>query len=249
MSRPDAALRAGALASVGIRWKAMARSAVLRFLKRHEWSLPLFMAAGVLFAMLAAEIREGHMTAFDEAVALLIARWRGKLDAPMLFATRSGNFPWMAITCLAGIVGLTLAKRRREAAFVATCGASALALSTGLKLLFHRARPSPASYLIDLPSSFSFPSGHAMGSASVVGSLAVVAVVCLPRHWRWVAVALALLFIASVGASRVYFGVHYPSDVLGGQLASGAVIAAATGWFYPRLLPGEATEHPADPEL
>jgi membrane-associated phospholipid phosphatase len=227
----------------------MAQSKLLRFLKHHEWSLPLSAAAAVLFAVLAIEMRDGDMTAFDEAVALNLARWRGKLDAPMLLATRTGNFPWMAATCVVAVLALILAKRRREAAFVATCGTCTLVLSTALKLLFHRDRPSPASYLIDLPSSFSFPSGHAMGSAGVVGSLAVVAVVALPRHWGWLAVALALLFIASVGASRVYFGVHYPSDVLGGALASGAVIAAATGWFYPRLLPGEETEQPANPEL
>ena len=46
--------------------------------------------------------------------------------------------------------------------------------------------------------------------------------------------------ILGVAASRVYFGVHYPSDVIGGMLAGAAWIAAVTGWFYPRLLPGEA---------
>lgn len=220
---------------------------LFKFLRRHQWSLPLFMLSGVSFGMLAEEIQEGDMGPFDEVVAAGIGRFRGQLDGPMLAATRSGDFSWMVTICLVAIAALILGKRRREAAFVATCGAGALALSTLLKLIFQRARPDAARYLIDLPASFSFPSGHAMGSAGVLGSLAVVAVVILPGPWRWLAVAAALFFIGCVGASRVYFGVHYPSDVLGGQLASAAVIAVATGWFYPRLLPGEATEHPARP--
>lgn len=198
------------------------------------------MMSGLLFGVLADEIHDDDLSPFDHAIASGIADWRGKLDGPMLAATRSGDFKWMALTCVLSTLALGVARKRRAAAFVATCGICTLALSTLLKWVFQRGRPgAEAGYLIDLPSSFSFPSGHAMASASVVGSLAVVAVVLLPKLWGRLAVAVATVFIFAVGASRVYFGVHYPSDVLGGQLASAALIAAATGWFYPRLLPGE----------
>jgi len=143
------------------------------------------------------------------------------------------------------VVALFLLRQRREAAFVATCGLAAAVLSAALKFLFQRARPDATiGYLIALPSSFSFPSGHAMSSACVAGSLAIVAFEKLPRPWRWLAVVAALLYILGVGLSRIYLGVHYASDVLGGQLASAALVAATTGWFFPRLLPGEATQHP-----
>ncbi|HEX6765837.1 MAG TPA: phosphatase PAP2 family protein, partial [Polyangiaceae bacterium] len=97
-------------------------------------------------------------------------------------------------------------------------------------------------YLLSSPDSFSFPSGHALGTTSVVGGLAVVAFALLgERSWRALAAAVALFFVSGVAASRVYFGMHFPSDVIGGVLAGAAWVAAVTGWFYPRLLPGEVS--------
>jgi membrane-associated phospholipid phosphatase len=60
---------------------------------------------------------------------------------------------------------------------------------------------------------------------------------------------LALLLVLSVATSRVYFGVHFPSDVLGGLLAGAGWLCVVTGWFYPRVLPGEeaAPIEPARP--
>jgi undecaprenyl-diphosphatase len=152
----------------------------------------------------------------------------------------------MAIACVVAVIALFLLRQRREAAFVATCGLAAAVLSAALKLAFHRARPDATiGYLVELPSSFSFPSGHAMSSSCVAGSLAIVAFARLPTPWRWLAVVAAFIYIVGVGLSRIYLGVHYASDVLGGQLASAALVAATTGWFFPRLLPGETTKHPA----
>jgi membrane-associated phospholipid phosphatase len=217
-----------------------------RFVRRHRWSLPL--AAGSLwcFIELAEEMGEGEIAAFDAAVASSVTAWRGSLDGFMVAVTVSGEFRWMAIACGVAVVALFLLRQRREAAFIATCGLMAGVLSTTLKLLFQRARPDASiGYLVDLPGSFSFPSGHAMSSACVAGSLAIVAFAKLRAPWRFLAVAAAFLYIVAVGLSRIYLGVHFPSDVLGGQLASAAVVAATTGWFFPRLLPGEAATHPA----
>lgn len=217
-----------------------------RFVQRHRWSLPLGLGSLLSFVELAEEMREGEMAAFDEVVATGITAWRGSVDGLMVALTVSGEGKWMATVCVVAVVALFGFRKRREAVFVATCGLAAAALSTGLKLAFQRARPDASlGYLVDLPGTFSFPSGHAMGSACVAGSLAIVAFAKLRGPWRWLAVVVALFYIVGVGVSRVYLGVHFASDVLGGQLASAAVVAATTGWFFPRLLPGEATKEPA----
>lgn len=216
-----------------------------RFVRRHRWSLPLASGSLLSFIELAEEMREGEVAGFDSAVASSITAWRGSLDGLMVALTRSGEGRWMALACVVAVIALLSLRKRREAAFVAACGLAAGLLSTALKLAFQRTRPEAVGYLIDLPSSFSFPSGHAMGSACVAGSLAIVAFARLRSPWRWLAVIGALVYMLGVGVSRVYLGVHFASDVLGGQLASAAVVAAMTGWFFPRLLPGEATKHPA----
>jgi undecaprenyl-diphosphatase len=192
---------------------------------------------------LASELREGELGPFDRAAAHWLELQRGSWDTVMLLLTHSGGELGMTVLCVSSVLLLAALERRKEATFVATCGIGAYLLSAGLKLLFHRARPeAPSHYLIALPGSFSFPSGHALGSATVVGSLVVIVhALRLPLFWRAIATSVALAYVVGVAASRVYFGVHYPSDVLGGQLCAAAWIAAVTGWFYPRLLPGESS--------
>jgi undecaprenyl-diphosphatase len=117
-----------------------------------------------------------------------------------------------------------------------------------LKSLFHRPRPGATLlYLIDTPASFSFPSGHAMGAMGVLGGMVVVVhALRWPQALRIVVTSTAVCVIVGIALSRVYFGVHFPSDVIGGQLAGAAWISALTGYFYPRLLPGERTQVTAE---
>lgn len=216
------------------------------FVARHRWSLPLSVSSAVSLLYLGSEIREGELVGFDAAAAELVQGWRGSMDGLMLALTQLGGGTGMAVVSVVVLAALLIMRRRRTASFMAIAALGTLLLSTGLKLLFHRTRPVDVAYVIQSPSSFSFPSGHAMGSMGVLASVVVVLyAVGAPRLLRHLATVVIGSFVFGVALSRVYFGVHYPSDVIGGQLAAAAWVSALTGWFYPRLFPGEETLEPA----
>lgn len=117
---------------------------------------------------------------------------------------------------------LLLCGRRAAALFVAIASLGGLALNTALKYGFERERPEVSLRLIEI-DSFSFPSGHAMSSATIYLTLAVLLSQLAPQRRRKLYIfgaAAALTFV--VGVSRVYLGVHYPTDVLAGWAAGAA---------------------------
>lgn len=215
---------------------------LLGFLSRHRWSVPPSLISAFCFARLATELRENELGSFDTAVAKAVAGTRGEFDRPMLWLTQIGDGTSMfLLAVLAGAV-LLAAGRKRELSYLASVGLGTLLLDALLKLAFHRARPGAAGlYMIHTPHSYSFPSGHALGSMAVLFGLVMVARAVGVRglYLGLLATAVTLL-VLGVATSRIYFGVHFPSDVIGGLLAGAGWVSAMTGWFYPRVLPGEA---------
>lgn len=108
-------------------------------------------------------------------------------------------------------------------------------MNLALKSLYARARPAAAS-AIAAATGYSFPSGHAMGSFIVFGSIAYI-VMRQPYRWKWKSAWLALLvtLILLVGLSRIYLGVHWASDIAAGYSA-GAVWLATAMVAYESLL-------------
>jgi len=107
--------------------------------------------------------------------------------------------------------------------------------------LFQRDRPSLWES-VSPETTFSFPSGHAMGSMT----LAMVAILLAwPTRWRWPVLLAAGVFALLVAASRIYLGVHYPSDILGGWMAE---MAWVTG-IHLVLFRGKRRMAPAKPRL
>ena len=113
------------------------------------------------------------------------------------------------------IVGyLVLRKHFWKAVFFALAMGGAMGLNLLAKAFFRRDRPLET--LLHEPN-YSFPSGHASGSMA----FAVAVIILLwPSRWRWWAVIAGIGFTLLVGVSRIYLGAHYPSDVLGGWMAS-----------------------------
>jgi membrane-associated phospholipid phosphatase len=149
----------------------------------------------------------------------------GALVVFFKIVTWAGNVATLALIVTA--VSLWLARRRRvnEAVLVAVSALGIELLNGGLKLLFHRPRPELAYVHLD---TYSFPSGHAAGSAAVYGVVLYV----LASRDRRVAVALGYLaLVALICFSRLYLEVHYLSDVLAGA-SLGAAWAAGSLFVY-----------------
>jgi undecaprenyl-diphosphatase len=192
--------------------------------------LLLVVAAVLAFAGLAGEVLEGDIRAFDRAVLLALRnpadpgdpigpRWLEEVARDV--TSLGGNAILTAFT-LAVIGFLALTEKRAAAVLVAASVGGGTALSSLLKLGFSRPRPDLVPHAVEVYTA-SFPSGHAMLSAVTYLTLGALLVRVQPR-WR---VRLYILALASattilVGASRVYLGVHWPTDVLAGWCVGAA---------------------------
>ena len=132
----------------------------------------------------------------------------------------------VAIGAAAGLTAIAMFRKGRpnDAWTVIFSTGGAMAINTVLKNVFQRQRPVEMARRIALPNSHSFPSGHSLLSAATYPIVAHHLVQDSPIATQSVVHTLAGLTILSVGFSRVYFGVHFPSDVLGG-------FAAGFGWL------------------
>jgi undecaprenyl-diphosphatase len=197
-----------------------------------------------LFSWLGREVLTGVTPVLDEQLRSALHDVASPpLTRLMIAASRYGGPAWLAPIGGALAIAFLMHGWRRGAVLVLVTMAGAGLLEMLLKLAFARVRPA-AFFDYPLPVSHSFPSGHAFFAASFFGGLAVLvsgrvrgkllhAVIWLA------AVALTLL----VGISRVYLGVHYPSDVLAGYAA--AIIWVAAVAFGDRLASHRRVRAPA----
>jgi membrane-associated phospholipid phosphatase len=189
------------------------------------------LAAAVFFAWLAIEVAGGHTMGFDMAVRGAVHRWASPtLTYAMRGVTRLGE-AWFLIS-----LGLLLAAilvrrgRTRSAIALASAAVGAEVWVQILKAIVHRVRPD-AFFGLPQPENYSFPSGHAMTSACFYGALAAILAAGSARkavYWAG-GVAAPLL----IGFSRVYLGVHYPTDVLGGYAAAVVWLAIVFHLHFP----------------
>lgn len=218
-----------------------------RFAVRHMSSVALvILGLGVfVFMGIADEVLEGDTLRFDRWL-LLALRAPGNAADPLgpdwveeMFRdfTALGGVGVLSLLTLASVGYLWLLGLRRVALFVLVAIVGGLLLTLALKSGFDRPRPDLVSYGSMVYTS-SFPSGHSMLSAVVyLTGGALLAVVHGARRVRIYLIGCAVLATLLVGASRVYLGVHWPSDVLAGWAAGAAWAAAcwlAAHWFQER---------------
>ncbi|HSR64105.1 MAG TPA: phosphatase PAP2 family protein [Xanthomonadaceae bacterium] len=187
------------------------------------------------FGALVAELREGEPFAFDQPVLeLLHGQASPALDRFALAASAVG-YAW-GVMPFDVLFVLALAWRRhfREGLFAGLALLGSALLNLGAKHSFRRVRPALWTSIAP-EHSYSFPSGHAMGSMTLALTLLLL---CWSARtpwgtpWRWWATVLGGLFVLSVGWARIYLGVHYPSDILAGWCAAAVWTAGAYGLVF-----------------
>lgn len=189
--------------------------------------LSLLLAVGgvFLFAWIAEEVMEQHTVRFDMAVR----GWVHHYASPSL--TRAAEFASfvgadvLAAAFVISLVVFAFLRWWRAAFWLTITQAGALVLDLSLKYAFHRQRPTP--FFGPLPHTYSFPSGHALFSFCFYGVLAGLLadrIKSLPIR-ICIGLAAAILIVA-IGLSRIYLGVHFPTDVLGGYLAAAVWVSS-----------------------
>jgi len=187
----------------------------------------LLLGAVLAFGLLSAlHATLPHLASFDSQVQAGVHSWTSPpLTALMLALTGIGGITTFATA--AGVVTLLLIYRRRHhmAIVLGVSLTAAFVLNEALKLHFHRTRPS-VPWRIGFEPTFSFPSGHALFATILYGTLAWLSLHPAMSFRRRVEVlGPALLLPLSIGLSRIYLGMHFPTDVLGGYLAGLAWLA------------------------
>ncbi len=225
-------------------WSGFTAWARARAGSELRWILvPLVILLGVWgFAEIADEVVEGSTRRFDEA-ALQALREPGDPSDPLgppwlAHAARDitalGSWPVLALLTLAVLGFLLLEGAWHAATLVLVACAGGALLSHLLKGIFQRPRPGLVPHL-DEVVTYSFPSGHAMFSAAVYLTLGLLlARLVSRRRLKVYALAVAATATGLVGVSRVFVGVHYPTDVVAGWL--GGLSWAAACWLVALVL-------------
>lgn len=229
----------------------------VRHLARKELLLlimPALLVVGVWgFAAVTDEVLEGESIKFDDWAILALREAEDAsdplgpwwLDNAARDVTALGSGAVLTIFTLITAGWLAIRRSWQEVVLLLAALGGGAALSFGLKGLFERERPSLVPHL-DVVSTYSFPSGHALLSAVVYLTLgAVLARLVSQRRVKLYLLGVATSLAFLVGVSRVYVGVHYPSDVLAGWCAGAAW--AALCWLGTIYLQwrGDVSRDPA----
>lgn len=190
--------------------------------RRILLSFVAFVLPLIVFVQLADEVAEQDTLIFDQQVLIAINGISNTtLDQIVVSTTDFGYVWWVGFATLVAFLLCIKARMYRRALIVVVGVAGSALANIILKLIFQRDRPELWELLIS-EDSFSFPSGHAMASASIA---AVIIVILWPTKWRYIAILLGSIYVLYIGFTRMYLGVHYPTDIVAGWLVTSLWVA------------------------
>jgi len=228
-----------------IKWKGALKNADIRLL----FELAIIGALIVTFLKIAHEVNEGTES-FDHAILLGLRdapddpRGGPGIEAAVMHLSGLGSGAVTTLVAVIAVAFLCLAGRWRYAGVVVACAVGTLLLMLMLKGIYDRPRPTIVT-AIDPPGDESFPSGHSMISSALYPTLAVLIARALPtRRLRVFTVACGVFMAGMIGISRLYLGVHYPTDVLAGWTI-GCTLALVCAVVARKLGPKVAETEPA----
>ena len=189
----------------------------------------------VLFGWIAREVLRGDAENFDRSVRMWVHQYASSSMTRFMTGISLLGGQLLVLEFLVAIVVFLALKWHRAAAWLAIAVAGAIMLEYSLKLVFQRPRPTP--FFGVSPHDYSFPSGHALVSfcfyGVVAGLLADRTQSLLLEILIW---ASAACTIVAIGLSRVYLGVHHPTDVIAGFLAATIWVSSIVALDHIRLL-------------
>jgi undecaprenyl-diphosphatase len=199
------------------------------FLTPHMVKIALWIAAitltlGTFMAVTRASVVAGNTVAADRVILeWMAARRTPALTGFMVGVTALGSPRFLAVLIIVTLAILIVRRDRRDIVHLIVVSLGVWALESVTKGLVARARPTEVEALVKV-SGFSFPSGHSLATAALCLTIALIASSHLrARTAKAALIAGAAMLILLVALSRVYLGVHYPSDVLSG-------ISLGTSW-------------------
>jgi len=203
-----------------------------RMVRVAAWGGAIALAVGT-FAAVTHQMVAGRYAAVDRAILVWLAGLRApSITAVMVGVTALGSQKPFAIVMLVALAVLIALRDRWGVIHLAAAGLGTWVLEAATKGLLERTRPTEVVPLVQV-SGYSYPSGHALAAAALYLTMAIIAARYLRgRASKALLIAGAFVLITMIGVSRMYLGVHYPSDVVSGTALGTAwalILAAAVG--------------------
>ncbi|NLT65880.1 MAG: phosphatase PAP2 family protein [Acidobacteria bacterium] len=192
----------------------------------------IFLVLSSLTALDTALNESAWITQFNMALLVPVDALRANapwLTRPMVLLTYLGSDPVLFILVIAVAIRLIQTGQRFDAVWLVSAAVFTRIAGIVLKLAFKSPRPdliTPPPY-IHVSLDYGFPSGHALMSTVILGAAAVLAARYLAKRRAAMIVVCCVVMALAIGFSRIYLGVHWPNDVLGGHLYGASILTLA----------------------